>query len=327
VDDHERLTVPLGDDEEGRLIATLVRRSVPESERAVLMLPGLADYFFQDHVATRLVEEGWSVYGLDPRRYGRSLLPGQTANFCRDVAEYYPELDAAVARMADDGVREVLVWAHSTGGLVACSWIADRRPAGVRGLFLNSPLLRLPVPWVVRGPLLGLLRPIARRFPKTVVSRRGSTLFAEFAHRDWQGEWDYDLRLKPAEGYPITLGWLTAVRSAHARVRRGLGVPLPILVGCSARSFRAGRDPREKAAETDVVLDVDAIRRIAPRLGDHVTVVGFPGAMHDLTLSAKGVRDDVLTRVVDWAAGSVFRAGHRDARPPRRPAGPAPQQQ
>lgn len=305
---YEHLTLPLGHDEEGPVSATLVRRSVPASRRAVLMLPGLADYFFQDHVATRLTLQGWSVYGLDPRRYGRSLQPGQTPNFCRSVADYHPELDAAVARMAEDGIREVLIWAHSTGGLVASAWVAERRPALVRGLFLNSPLLRLPVPWMVRGPVLGLLRPLARLFPKAVVSRRGPTIFADFAHRSRRGEWDYDLRLKPAEGFPVTLGWLMAVRSAHARLRRGLGVPVPILVGCSARSFRTRSDPRAEAARTDVVLDVDALRRAAPRLGDRVTVVSFAGAMHDLTLSAGPVRDDVLTQVVAWAAEKVFRA-------------------
>ncbi|MEV4349843.1 alpha/beta hydrolase [Actinoplanes sp. NPDC049596] len=302
---YERHVLELGVDEEGPVIATVVRRSAPTSGRAVLMLPGLADYFFQTHVADRLAGQGWSVYGLDPRRYGRSLLPGQTPNFCRDLADYYPELDATAAMMAGDGIREVLVWGHSTGGLIASAWIADRRPPIARGLFLNSPLLQLPLPWILRGPALRALRPLARRFPKAAAPHRPATVFAEATHRRWNGEWDYDLRLKPPAGHPVTLGWLAAVERAHTRLRRGLSLPLPVFLGSAARSL--GRhDPPGSAARTDVVLDVEAMRRLGSTLGDHVTTAAFPGAMHDLTLSAPAVRAQVLRQAIAWANAVVF---------------------
>ena len=44
-----------------------------------------------------------------------------------DVADYYPELDAAVEFIVGDGHDHLVVNAHSTGGLIAVLWLHDRR--------------------------------------------------------------------------------------------------------------------------------------------------------------------------------------------------------
>ncbi len=75
-----------------------------------------------------------------------------------------------------------------------------------------------------------------------------------------------------------------------------------MLVGSSARSFNWLRDPIEDTHGTDIVLDVAQIRRWGLSLGPHVTLVRFPGALHDLTLSAPEIRGAVLRRFDEWAA-------------------------
>lgn len=64
--------------------------------RAVLYLHGYVDYFFQTHMARWFVARGWSFYALDLRKYGRSLEAGQTPYYCRDLHEYYPEIDRSI---------------------------------------------------------------------------------------------------------------------------------------------------------------------------------------------------------------------------------------
>lgn len=76
---YERQTINLGTDDEGPVVATLVRRRAERpSGRAVLYVHGFVDYFFQTHLADFFAERGWDFYALDLRKYGRSLLPGQT---------------------------------------------------------------------------------------------------------------------------------------------------------------------------------------------------------------------------------------------------------
>lgn len=76
---YERHTIDLGSDDEGPVVATLVRRRAERpSRRAVLYVHGFVDYFFQTHVADFFAARGWDFYALDLRKYGRSLLPHQT---------------------------------------------------------------------------------------------------------------------------------------------------------------------------------------------------------------------------------------------------------
>jgi alpha-beta hydrolase superfamily lysophospholipase len=93
---YERRVIDLGHDDEGPVVATLVRRRAPvPTSRAVLWVHGWSDYFFQTHVADYFVDQGFDFYALDLRKYGRSLLPHQTPTYCRSLAEYVPELDEA----------------------------------------------------------------------------------------------------------------------------------------------------------------------------------------------------------------------------------------
>ncbi len=92
----ESETLALPDDDEGEVVATLVRHRGPaSSRRAVLYVHGFTDYFFQRELAERYVAAGLHFYALDLRKYGRSLRPHQTPNFCRDIREYFAELDLA----------------------------------------------------------------------------------------------------------------------------------------------------------------------------------------------------------------------------------------
>ncbi len=132
------LTLPLRSDDEGEVVATVVRRPAePGTRKAVLHVHGFADYFFQTGMADFWVGNGYDFYALDLRKYGRSLRPHQTANYVADLRSYYEELDLAHALVAEDHDHLVLS-AHSTGGLTVPLWLHDRGLA-TAGVFLNAP--------------------------------------------------------------------------------------------------------------------------------------------------------------------------------------------
>jgi alpha-beta hydrolase superfamily lysophospholipase len=57
----------------------------------------------------------------------------------------------------------------------------------------------------------------------------------------------------------------------------------------------------EPAVDTsDIVLDVDLMARWVHKLGDHVTLVRVPGALHDVTLSRQPARDHVFDELTRW---------------------------
>jgi alpha-beta hydrolase superfamily lysophospholipase len=323
---YERQTIDLGRDDEGPVVATLVRRTADRpSRRAVLYVHGFVDYFFQTHLADFFTDRGWHFYALDLRKYGRSLLPHQTPNFCRDISDYFPELDAAARIVRErDGNDVLLVNGHSTGGLITALWADARRDAGmVDALFLNSPFFDINAPWFVRRPLVAVVSQLARSNPYRIVPMGLSPVYGQSLHADHHGEWNFNLDWKPLAGFPIRAGWLAAIRRGQQRLRAGLRIPAPVLVACSTRSLRSSTW-HPSTALADAVLDVEHIVRWAPTLGPHVTVARFDGGMHDLTLSGPAVRERVFSEVGRWVDGFVVPdASLRGSPAEDRPTAPA----
>lgn len=313
-------TLRLRPDEEGEVVATLVADGArPRTERAVLYVHGYVDYFFQTHMADVLADHGYTFYALDLRRYGRSLRPHQTPNYVTRLSDYAEELDTAARIVRDElGHEELVVLGHSTGGLVTALWADARTKASrvpgartdpgtvpatavqIDALVLNSPWLDLNEPWfsrVVATRLIDLLGPLA---PRTPVGGLGPH-YGRALHEETGGEWDYDLTLKPHEGFPARAGWFRAVRRGHARVARGLDIRCPVLV----LTPDASGDPKrwhDAILTTDSVLDVQQTARLAPGLGRDVTLVTVPGATHDLSLSPEPARSRFFDEVTTWLA-------------------------
>ncbi|MCW2916024.1 MAG: alpha/beta hydrolase fold family protein [Actinomycetia bacterium] len=296
---YEATALPLGEDAEGEVVATLVRRRAPEPGRgAVLYVHGFVDYFFQKHLADFYVERGFDFYALDLRKYGRSLLPHQTPNFIDSLTDYYPELDEAVRIIrADHDV--LLLNGHSTGGLIAALWADRVKGQGlVQGVFLNSPFFDLNESAFMRAAGVALARSLARPRPLAKLPAALSQRYVHSIHRDHEGEWEFDLVWKPAAGFPVRAAWLAAIRRGQRRVHGGLGIDVPVLVMASAKTVKpkAGVD----VTAADIVLDVEHIARWSSGLGPHVTLVRIDGGLHDLVLSAEPVRKRVFAELDRW---------------------------
>ncbi len=294
-----RITLP--PDEEGEVEATLVSLRAPvPTRRAVLYLHGYVDYFFQTHLAEFFTGHGYDFYALDLRKHGRSLLPHQTPNFCLDIAEYYAEIDAALAIIRDeDGHDTVLLNGHSTGGLIAALYADRVRGRGlIQALFLNSPFLEFNEPWIMRRGFAPIVRLIGRLSPHAGIGQQLGTLYGTTIHADHAGEWSYDLRWKPLNGFKIEAGWVRAIAHAHRQAQRGLAIDVPVLVATSARSYKGKLS--DAAHRADTVLNVAHMVQYGPGLARDVTVMQFDGGLHDLTLSAPAVRETLLHDLARW---------------------------
>jgi alpha-beta hydrolase superfamily lysophospholipase len=282
----EALELEFPDDYDGRVLATLARLPAAAAARgAVLWVHGFCDYFFQRHVAERFAMEGYAFYALDLRKHGRSLRPHQHPNFCKTLAEYYPD----ITRSIDVIGEPVLLAGHSTGGLISALY-AHEGPHGerVQALWLNSPFFDWKLPdW--RKAQIHMAAALGRFFPflndpKALLRAYGEGLLDE--------GWEFDTTLKPVAGFPVYYGWLGAITDGQHKVHRGLDVRCPVLAMHSD--------------EADIVLDWRHIARWSRTLGPDVTVLAFPGARHDLTLSRPEIRDEVFRQLFAWAERSVL---------------------
>ena len=307
-----QLTMPLGDDPdgEGAIDATLLRRGDARPDvDAVLAVHGYTDYFFHTALADHFAGRGFAFYALDLRKCGRSSRPGQTPHFTTDLARYDTELERALQIMGEEtGSARMLVYGHSAGGLIVSLWLdrMRRRGAtarmGVAGLVLNSPFLDLPGPmalrWTATAALIGA---IARVGDKRVVrsANEGGGGYGASLHRDHHGEFDYDLTWKPLGGFPVTFGWLSAVRRGQARLHRGLDVGVPNLILRSDHSVTESADAAALQCG-DAVLDVQHIARWAGCIGNRSTIIPVTDAKHDVFLSMPRPREVAYQQLDTW---------------------------
>ncbi|WP_022889353.1 alpha/beta hydrolase [Agromyces italicus] len=315
-DRFEQLTLPLGSDDEGDVVATLVRyrpRWRPRLARGaasgadVLYVHGWSDYFFNREIAEFWAGLGARFYALDLRKYGRSLRPGQTHGFVADLATYDADIAAALAAMGQPDAtgpasgRPLILLGHSTGGLTLSLWSA-RHPGRAAALVLNSPWLEFQLSKVGRQALAPMMELGARVHPLAPLPNVDLGFYTRAVAREQGGEWEYDHEWRPDRGFPTSPAWLMAILAGHATVDAGIDVGAPVLTLLSARSTILPRWD-EAMRSSDSVLVVDEIAQRALKLGPSVTVARIDGALHDVFLSRGPARAAAYADITRWLRG------------------------
>ncbi|WP_437583851.1 alpha/beta hydrolase [Paramicrobacterium sp. CJ85] len=309
----EQANLPLAPDAQGDVVATLVRTTRtpvqrfaaslrPLSDVDVLYIHGWVDYFFQRHLAEAWEATGARFHALDLRKYGRSLREHQTPGYITDLETYDEDIEAALAAMghAEDArrSRRLIVMGHSTGGLTAALWV-DRHPGRAHALVLNSPWLEFQIGGVGREALTPLLEIGARITPLRSLPQVDLGFYTRTISNRYEGEWEIDPRWRPDRGFATHPGWLAAVFAGQRKVAGGLSIEVPTLVMLSSHST-ISRTWSEAMRTTDIVLNVDEVAQRVPRLGRSVSLVRLDGALHDVTLSAKPVRERAYSELTTW---------------------------
>ena len=132
--------VSQGCDYAGDVRCTIVRKLADNGcSRGILYIHGFCDYFFQKEMANRFVKEGYNFYAVDLRKYGRSYMDGQKMFQVRDLTEYFPDIQAGIEAMKEDGNNEIILMGHSTGGLTTSLYMQCCADPCIKALILNSP--------------------------------------------------------------------------------------------------------------------------------------------------------------------------------------------
>ncbi|MBT2550736.1 alpha/beta hydrolase [Arthrobacter sp. ISL-65] len=292
--------------------ATLVRFTPPDApdvriagpRRAVLFLHGWSDYFFNIELARFWDAHGFEFFALDMHNHGRSLQPGTHGGYVADLGHYDAEIGTAAGMIAESGGAgplQLALMGHSTGGLVAALW-ASRNAGSVSHLVLNSPWLEMHGSALVRRAAWTMVEPIARLRPEAVLRLPERGFYWRSISSSAEGEWTLDAAYRPPLAFPVRAAWLSAILAGQAKVARGLGIEVPILVLLSAASEN-GMVWNEEMRRTDAVLDVNTIAARAVSLGSSVTVERVDGALHDVFLSRADVRADAYRRLAKWIRG------------------------
>lgn len=282
----------------------------PSATKAILYVHGYTDYFFQTGLAEHFINLGYRFYALDLQGYGRSIRPSTPPNWCESIEQYGQDLDIALATMKQDGVDQVVILGHSTGGLVVSTYLAqpyalperasyyNKAFPDVVGLMLNSPFLALPFPPAVLNFVSWPVRILVSLLPFSYLRAKKINIYSKSLHSIYDGEWDYRLDWKPSQGFDLSFHWLREVIIAQRNLANQR-LSIPTLM-CRSEISTIGKRTVKEVQLGDGVLDVDSMQQAAKKTFTNITQVAIPQGFHDLYLSHQTARDAYLAAMTEW---------------------------
>ncbi|MEQ1310489.1 alpha/beta hydrolase [Acinetobacter sp. XH1639] len=300
-EDYQQLTLNFADDYDGKVVATLVRKkSAQATKKAVLYIHGFSDYFFQTEMAEQFNQHGYDFYALDLRKYGRSKLPHQKFYYLLDLREYDAEITKALEIIGQENHNQVLLAGHSTGGLITTLYAAhypDHRL--IKALWSNSPFYDFYKSVIEKKVGIPLLSEVGERLPNAKFPSGLNQWYTPSLHKDFYGEWDFNLNWKPKSLPFVHLCFVNAIHKAQKEIHRGISLNIPTLIMHSHQS----KYPKKwgvDAQQSDVILDVKDMTHNAKKMKGDVQTLAIKNGLHDLVLSAPPVRKKVYEDLFSW---------------------------
>lgn len=293
--------IELKDDYEGEVIATFIQsdKNVP-GQKAILYIHGFVDYFFHPHLANAFHDQGYNFYAIELRKYGHSLLPHQHPNYCKSVEEYFEEIDIAIEKIRTIDQNKITLLGHSTGGLISSLYLDHGNKKDlISSMILNSPFLEINAPYLIRKITIPFLKLGVMFNAYANIPNALSPLYPKSLHKDYKGEWDFNLEFKPIKGFPAFFQWLLAIKEGQDLIKKGLKSTQPILLLHSSASFLP-KKWTEKIHSADIVLNIEDMKKYADHLGRNVKIESIKDAKHDIFLSRENVRKDAFQKVFSW---------------------------
>ena len=281
-----------------------------KATRGILYIHGYTDYFFQTGLAEHFIALGYRFYAIDLQGYGRSIRPNFLPNWCDSIDQYWQDLDIALATMKQDGINQVTLLAHSTGGLIASGYVAQpysplereqyyqRAFPDITGLILNSPFLAMPFSPKVLDRLSGVMKMIVSVCSSVAIQAKKPSLYAQSLHTKFGGDWDYRLDWKPLTGFPLSFYWLKQIMLAQQQLSHQC-IDTPTLL-CHSEISTIHKKTISEMQCGDGVLDIHSMQNAAEKCFNQLSKVAIEQGFHDLYLSRLPARQKYLAIIDNW---------------------------
>ncbi len=304
--DYTSQTIKLTPDYEGEVTATLISSKFNlGNRRSVLYLHGYIDYFFHPHLGEKFIANSIDFYALDLRKYGRSLLEHHHPNYCKDLEEYFEEISIAI-REIHNADNPIYLLGHSTGGLIASSYMNFGKEKNlIACLILNSPFLEFNQTKLEKFTSYLVAKIVSSISVYSKINGVLSPAYAQSIHKDFYGEWDFNLDWKPINGFPTYFKWVLAISRAQKKLAQS-NITVPILIMHSSDSIKISTFSKD-AMSKDIVLNIEDIKRVGIKLGDRVMLLSIDNAQHDIFLSPKVVREVAFDKMFSWLSKTDFK--------------------
>lgn len=304
---YEARYVNQGEAFDGPVRSTIVRLvENPKTTRGILYIHGFNDYFFQSEMGKLYADSGYAFYAVDLRRYGRSKEPWQWPYNIRKLDEYFDDIDSAVLQMHADGITDITLAGHSTGGLTTALYCAVKgKDCPVQRLMTDSPFLEWNFNAFYRNFLIPTVSFLGGIFPNAKQKQGHCDGYAFSLLKEYHGQWTYNTDWKMIYSPPVTYSWVRAIERGQGKLmKKAKNISVPVLVMHSSRKISGcGWTPEFQTG--DAVLDPAMIQKRGEKLGANPMVCTIDSGLHDLILSEPTPRHaayDTIFRFLRYSA-------------------------
>ncbi len=294
--------ISLKDDYEGKVIATLISaKGNTAKQKTVLYLHGFSDYFFHPFLGQWFNGLNYDFYALDLRKYGRSIQAHQHPNYCKNMEEYFEELDLVIQKLYTESGKKVILFGHSTGGLTAALYTNyGKKKDLIDKLILNSPFLEINEPLLIRKFIIPAVSSLSLIFPYAGIPAIVTKWYPMSLHKAHYGEWEFDDDKKPVVSFPGYFAWLKAIQKGQKYLKKKSNIEIPVSLMYSSKSVKACKKWKDDYLKSDIILNVKHIKKIGSKLGTNVSSIEIKNGMHDILLSGKETREMGFNKITNW---------------------------
>lgn len=291
---------------DGPCRSTIIRRiDSVRHEKGYLYVHGFNDYFFQQEMGDRIADAGYGFYAVDLRRYGRSLEPWQYHFNVRDIREYFADIDSAIAQMHRDGINEIVLSGHSTGGLTVILYGENRGvETRLSRIVTDSPFLEWNFNGLYRSVIIPTVKVVGGILPNVKIPQSKCDGYAYSLLSQYYGEWEYNTAWKLIYSPPVTCSWVGAIERGQKEViSHAEKLQVPVLIMHSSRKID-GCHYAPEFKTGDCVLDPIMLQsrgeeiRNAANVGVQLCVID--SGLHDLILSPLPVRQRAYEAILEF---------------------------
>ena len=280
-------------DKENSIKTVIHYKQISDNKKAIIWIPGRNDYFAHYHITYNIPK--YDIYAIDLRGCGDAKMDIDIPHYVEDLTYYFQELNLLYDEFIGENKKkydEIILYGHSTGGLIAVIYYDYNKSNQINKLILNSPFFEINESLITRFIIKYVLYYLSVIFPKIDISRETGTQndILEYIKKFYK----ININNKSEKNIPIILSWLASVIYQQYKIQTGLiKIDIPILVLSSNKSISILDDINISG---DSVLDINTMHFYSKKITSkpsfsNLNIEIIYNAIHDVLFSNGDIND------------------------------------
>ena len=264
-------------------------------ENALIWIHGYNDYYFHFHVGNELLKNGYDVYAITLRNFGKIAKDRRYIHYVKSWNSYFEDINNSLQWITKNKKhKKFVLYGHSTGGLISTIYMNEGKYKNIfNGLILNSPFFDFYGSDLEEFMIKYIFYYIAYIFPTFVASSGSNKIYKVPFYKNMLKRYHFNQNYKLTYPSHVFVSYLQNAAYQQNRIQNNkINISKPILVLHSEKSTRWP----ECNDNTDCVLDVNEIKKYSKLIGNNVKLQSLNGAIHDVLLS----KDKISKKGIDY---------------------------